>query len=156
MLAVAETLLLRPLSLDDCRPYREFVRALDADDLRLRFAGAMRFDWETLCRRFLDIDHTHEAAFGAFDGDTLLGVARLVRTAPGEADFALIVRSDRKRGGVGRTLLRHVIAAARAQGLQRLCGDVLYENIAMRQLARSEGFRAVAGGGPMVQVVKEL
>src|ERR1700674_4258571 len=96
LVAGLDRIIVRPLSLADWVAYRVFVGRLDRDDLRLRFAGPVKLD-DSRCRRFLDIDHDREEAFAAFDTEgAMLGVARLARVSPGEADIALIVRSDLK------------------------------------------------------------
>src|ERR1700694_284017 len=87
----------RRLSLADWAAYCAFGGRLEANDLRLRFAGPVKLD-DSRFRRFLDVDHDREEAFAAFDdAGAMLGVARLARVSPDEADIALIVRSDLKR-----------------------------------------------------------
>lgn len=55
-----------------------------------------------------------------------------------DAEFAIIVRSDLKRQGLGRLLLRKMIEFLRRRGTRRMIGDVLRENAAMRELDRSQ------------------
>jgi acetyltransferase len=74
--------------------------------------------------------------------DEIMGVVRLYRDQDDRdrAEFAITVRSDYKRRGVGATLLRRLIAYARDQGLRELYGDILVENAGMRRLAEHLGF----------------
>src|SRR5262249_34448094 len=72
----------------------------------------------------------------------LLGVARLAADPDNvKADFAVVVRSDCHRRGLGRLLMRHLIDYAGARGLSFLIGDVLAENGAMIALCTQLGFR---------------
>jgi acetyltransferase len=150
------TVMVRPLSLADWDAYLAFGNRIERNDMRLRFAGPVKLD-DSRCRRFLDIDHDHEEALAALDGDgAILGVARLVRTSATEADIALIVRSDLKRRGVGTLLLDRLARYAGAVGVGVLTGDVLYENQAMLSLARRAGFRFISNAGLMVAIRKDL
>jgi putative acetyltransferase len=57
----------------------------------------------------------------AWDGDTLLGFAALKTLEPGHAEVKSMRAAPAARGtGVGRALLLHIIAEARARGLSRL------------------------------------
>jgi acetyltransferase len=147
---------IRPLSLADWEAYREFGQRIERNDVRLRFAGPVKLD-DSRCRRLLDIDHDHEEAFGAFDqSGALLAVGRLAAIEAGEAEVALIVRSDLKRRGVGRALFDHLIRYADSLGLNALRADVLYENMPMLQLAQHTGFRFVSGSGLMASLRRDL
>jgi acetyltransferase len=57
------------------------------------------------------------------------------------AEFAVLVRSDLKRRGLGRLLMHKLIRYCRERGTQRLCGSVLSDNAPMLQLARELGFQ---------------
>jgi acetyltransferase len=80
------------------------------------------------------------AADGAEAGE-ILGVAR---ACAGEdkrmAEFAVLVRSDLKRQGLGRLLMEKLIRYCRGHGIGELRGSVLIENAAMLALARALGF----------------
>jgi N-acetylglutamate synthase-like GNAT family acetyltransferase len=79
------------------------------------------------------------AAVGAA-GD-ILGVARLAGDPQGEtAEFALLVRSDHQRRGLGRALMEALIAYARARGYRQLWGAIAAENRRMLDLAGELGF----------------
>jgi acetyltransferase len=86
-----------------------------------------------------------------------LGVARSVADPDNiEAEFAIIVRSDMKGRGLGHLLLDKLVRYQRAHGTERLVGEVLQENLPMRELARSLGFAAdtrVAEGGALRHVL---
>lgn len=56
----------------------------------------------------------------------------------------MIVASDLKGRGLGWSLMRHLVAYARHEGLGELYGDVLSENTAMLQMCREFGFNIAA------------
>ncbi len=148
---------LRPLQAADWAAYDAFGAKLDSGDLRLRFAGAVRFDSPIFAAQFRRIDHDEVEAFAAFNaGGEILGVGHLVRLAPDVAEVALIVRSDLKRRGLGRSLLDRMVRHARGLGLAELTGQILGENRPMLRLAQEAGFRVVASSGVMVELRKDL
>jgi acetyltransferase len=70
-----------------------------------------------------------------------VGVARAVSDPDNiEAEFAILVRSDLKGQGLGHLLLGKLLRYLEGHGTQRVVGDVLHENHAMRELATSHGF----------------
>lgn len=146
-------LMIRPLSPSDIGAYRAFGVRLARDDLRLRFAGLVRLDDPAFCARLLDIDHDRVEVLAAFDAaGAMLGVARLSRTAPAEAETALIVRSDLKRRGLGRLLLDRLARYAADRGIDTLSAQVLHENYPMLRLAMAAGFHPVATSGFLVEL----
>ena len=146
-------LMIRPLLPGDIGAYRAFGAKLARDDLRLRFAGLVKLDDPAFCARLLDIDHDRVEVLAAFDAaGTMLGVARLCRTAPAEAEAALIVRSDLKRRGLGRLLLDQLARYAVAHGIDTLSAQVLHENYPMLRLAMAAGFHAAATSGFLVEL----
>ena len=96
---------------------------------------------------------------GPKDGQELLGVGRLAAD-PGfeQAEFALVVASDRQRRGYGELLLRHVLDYAKARGAKRVIGHILRENHRMIDLSKRLGFAPQAGraGSGDVTMVKEM
>ncbi|MBR0673654.1 GNAT family N-acetyltransferase [Roseomonas soli] len=59
--------------------------------------------------------------FGAWDGEKLLGVGALKRTAPEQGEVKSMHTAEAaRRRGVGGAMLRHIVAEARATGLTRL------------------------------------
>ena len=67
-------------------------------------------------------------ALGARTGTLWVGIVRLIRTAPGEAELAIAV-ADRWQGrGIGRRLLDAAGARAAGLGHRRLHAEVLAEN----------------------------
>jgi acetyltransferase len=136
---------LRPVRPEDEPQHRRFIERLDPRDIRLRIFGSRRTLPHSELARLVQIDYEREMAFVAVedgdDGAQTLGVARALRDPDNvEAEFALIVRSDLQRRGLGRLLMQQLLAWQRAQGTQRLAGLVLRENAGMLALARELGF----------------
>ncbi len=73
-------------------------------------------------------------------GPIVVAEARFVR-CPGTdaAEFALVVAEGWRRVGLGTSLMRILLQHAGARGVERLCGDALAENEAIRRLLRSLG-----------------
>jgi acetyltransferase len=158
-----ERLRIRPIRPDDEPLIQRFTRHLTAEDIRLRFFGPMREMTHEMAARLTQIDYDREMAFLLLDGpkgdEELLGVGRLAAD-PGfeQAEFALVVASDRQRRGYGELLLRHVLDYARKRGAKRVIGHVLRENHRMIDLSKRLGFAPQAGraGSGDVTMVKQM
>jgi len=152
-----ERLRLRPIRPDDEALLQAFTRRLTPEDIRMRFFGPMRELSHEMAARLTQIDYDREMAFLLLDGKELLGVGRLAAD-PGfeQAEFALIVASDRQGRGYGSLLLNHVLHYAKARGVQRVVGQVLRENHKMLELTKRLGFKREGGrsGEADIRVVK--
>jgi len=139
-------LLMRPIRPEDEARHRAFVERCEPGDLRLRFFNVRRELPRSELARLVQIDYTREMAFialvpGADGAPETVGVARAVADPDNvEAEFAVLVRSDLKGQGLGHLLLGKLLRYLEAHGTQRVIGEVLHENHAMRQLATSHGF----------------
>ena len=147
----------RPIRPDDEGMLQAFARRLTPEDVRLRFHGPLRELSHEMAARLTQIDYDRDMAFLLLDGKELLGVGRLAAD-PGfeQAEFALVVASDRQGRGYGSLLLRHVLQFAKARGIQRVFGLVLRENHRMLELTKRLGFTRESGrvGEPDIRVVK--
>ena len=132
--------LTRPLNENEWGMIRVFVARTNREDLRLRFGQSLDFADAATLRRFFDIGGDAGELLCMLDeaGD-ICGILHRVLTSPSEAEIALIVRSDRKRRGIGETLLRTALSRAAKQNLKTLRALVLRENGAMLRLARKLG-----------------
>ena len=141
-----ETIVLRPIRPEDEPQHRAFIELLQPHDLRLRFFSARRELPRSELARLTQIDYAREMAFIAVRSlpdvkSQTLGVVRVVIDPDNiDAEFAIIVRSDLKAHGLGHVLMRKMINFLTLRGTQRMVGDVLRENEAMHELARSHGF----------------
>ncbi|MDN8612263.1 bifunctional acetate--CoA ligase family protein/GNAT family N-acetyltransferase [Variovorax ginsengisoli] len=140
---------IRPIRPEDEGQHRRFLERLDPEDVRMRLFQARSELPRSELARLAQIDYDREMAFiaegTAADGrPETLGVARTVCDPDNvEAEFALVVRSDLKGGGLGRMLFEQLIAHARSRGTRRLVGMILRENTRMLKLSRALGFERV-------------
>lgn len=138
----------RPIRPEDEAQHRRFLEKLDPEDVRLRIFQMRRELPRSELARLTQIDYDREMAFIAEAADAqgvpeTLGVARTVSDPDRvEAEFAIIVRSDLKGGGLGKLMFEQLIDHARSQGIGRLVGLVLRENTRMLNLSRTMGFKA--------------
>jgi acetyltransferase len=150
---------IRPIRPEDEELLNTFTRHLTAEDIRMRFFGPLRELSHEMAARLTQIDYDREMAFLLLDGRELLGVGRLAADPDFEqAEFALIVASDRQRRGYGALLLGHVLDYARGRRIKRVVGYVLRENHRMLDLTERLGFRREPGraGNADICVVKAL
>ncbi|HEY0524760.1 MAG TPA: GNAT family N-acetyltransferase [Stellaceae bacterium] len=134
----------RPLRRRDETLHRAFYTRIHGDDLRLRFGRAVP---QVTARElaWLTAAAPGEIVLGAFQRRRLVlteivGIGRAVIVPETRsADFAVAVRSDLKRRGIGTALLMRLIEECRTRGIDELIGDVLHENEAMLALARKLG-----------------
>ena len=138
---------LRPIRPEDEPAHREFIAKLTDEDLRLRFFGVVRRDFDRKdMARFTQIDYDREMAFIATAVDDkgrpeTLGVSRTTtRPDNSEAEFAIVVRSDLKGSGLGSLLFDKLVRYTRERGTRVLKGQTMVENTAMQRLARKYGF----------------
>jgi len=147
---------IRPPLPADHPAYCAFAARLEREDLRLRFAGLVKLECDALRAQLLAIDHTQHEALAVFAGGEMLAIGHLVRTAPATAEFAIIVRSDLKRRGLGRVLLARLMLQACELRLGALTAQILSENLPMQRLAREAGFRATGRCGFLIDMTNDL
>jgi RimJ/RimL family protein N-acetyltransferase len=135
----------RPIKSEDAALYPDFIAAESAEDARRRFLGAVGGLSDELIARLTHVDYSRAMAFIAIDetDGKMLGVVRLHRQAddPGTGEFAVIIRSDRKRRGLGRLLVRRMIEWSEAAEVRTMFGLVLADNAEMLRLCEQLGFR---------------
>ena len=142
----SERIVLRPIRPEDEPQHRAFVEQIAPVDLRLRFFYARRELPRSELARLTQIDYAREMAFVAVRPDAdgqeqTLGVVRATADPDNvEAEFAIVVRSDLKGRGLGHLLLDKMVRYLRSRRTARVVGYVLHENVAMRDLALSQGF----------------
>jgi acetyltransferase len=140
------TLTLRPIRPEDGAQHLAFFKRLDPADVRLRMFYSLRTLEPSQLARFTQIDYEREMALVATAADAAgqqetLAVARAICDPDNvEAEFAVTVRSDLQRSGLGRLLMQRLVDYLRARGTQRLVGTTMQENAGMLALARSLGF----------------
>lgn len=82
-------------------------------------------------------------AFVEIDGkETAVGGARYFREAEGErsAEFAITIRDDHQHRGLGKLLLDELIRQAKRNGIRRLTGLALADNVGLWKLVEHTGY----------------
>jgi len=139
-------ILVRPVRPEDEPLYGPFFAAVTPEDLRLRFFAPVKEFGHTFIARFTQIDYARAMAFIAVDeaSGEMLGVVRLHSDANYvHGEYAVLVRSDLKRRGLGYLLMQTIIEYGRAEGLAIIEGQVLSENTAMLAMCKELGFEIV-------------
>ena len=154
-----ERVLIRRARPDDVAAYRDFVRHVDAEDLRLRFFAHIAELTDAEADKLSHLDYAHDMAFVALDevSGEMLGLVRLRDELDEQtAEYAILVRSRLKGHGLGWLLMQRVIQYARAKHLRRVYGDVLADNTMMLQMAAELAFHVEDIGSGMKRVVLNL
>lgn len=135
------TLAVRPIRPDDGERLARFYADASAADLRLRFFLSRREVPHSELARYCQIDYEREMTFVALDGDRLVGEVRAVADPDNhEAEFAVQVAGDWQKRGLGRRLMRKLLAYLHARGTTEVFGGCLHDNVGMVALARELGF----------------
>ena len=136
-------LLLRPIRPADENLLLDISHHFSATDLRFRFFTPVHELSHEVLERLSHIDRAHEGALIALlaADETPLGAARFAQTDRTSAEFALGVRSDWHRRGIGKILLDGLADIARERGITEFYGDILRENEPMLAFSRRLGFR---------------
>jgi RimJ/RimL family protein N-acetyltransferase len=146
------------------------IRRLRPDDRDAMLAAIGRSSSQSLQRRFfvpkrkfseneisffMNIDFDSHVALVAQVEETgrpvIAGGGRYIVVQPGRAELAFVVVDDYQGKGIGKTLLRHLIAIASEAGLRQLTAEVLPENAAMLKVFSGFGFRSEASQDPRVR-----
>ncbi|MFD2233948.1 bifunctional acetate--CoA ligase family protein/GNAT family N-acetyltransferase [Phaeospirillum tilakii] len=147
---------LRPIRPEDEPAHAELIARMTPQDLRMRFFGLVREVQHFQLARMTQIDYDREMAFVATrdlegGGFETLGVVRTVIDPDNQrAELGILVRSDLKGTGLGRTLLDKIIRYQRHRGTRQIFAQIMAENIPMLRLSRAAGFRPCPSGEPDV------
>jgi len=139
-------ILLRPIRPEDEPAHADLVSRMSPEDLRYRFFGATQKLRHHQLARLTQIDYDREMAFIATrnraEGQPeTLGVVRTSTDSDNRrAELAILVRSDLKGTGLGRTLLDKIVRYHRERGTAEIGAQVLTDNEPMLRLARRGGF----------------
>jgi len=141
--------LIRPIRPEDEGMLIAFHRALSETTVRLRYMAPLRLDQRTTHERLIRV------CFSDYDRDIALvvenrpagGEAEIVavgrlsrRNAADDGEFALLVRDDWQRRGLGTELLRRIVDIARAERIPRVTATMLPSNTAMIRISEALGF----------------
>jgi acetyltransferase len=150
------TVTVRPIRPEDAEMEASFVRNLSDHARHFRFGTAMKELTREMLVRFTQIDYDRELALLVLveqgGREVEIAVARYARTSPEAADVAIVVGDAWQGKGLGRRLLVRLIDLARARGIRRLEGEMLSENLPIRNLLASLGFvfRRDPEGGDLI------
>ena len=154
-----EQLLIRPVRKEDAAGYIAAAKHCSLEDISFRLLRGIREVSQQLIARFTEIDYEQTMAFVAenMKGD-IMAITRLVRDGCNKsAEYAIIVRTDLQRQGLGTLMQERLLDYAAACGLEEVWGLIDSENRKGLSLADRLGFRrSFVMGVPFVRVVKAL
>jgi len=135
----------RPIRPEDAIAEQEFVRSLSPESRYMRFMQNIDELTPEMLVRFTQIDYSREMAMIGVvqEGGRAIqiGVARYTVNPDGDTcEFAISVRDEYARKGIGTLLMEALMDAARRRGIRVMEGEVLKENHRMLSLMRSLGF----------------
>lgn len=140
------SVLVRPVLPTDAALLQTFVRSLSAATRRNRFHGPVVDLPEPVLRYMTQVDYINHLAFvGEVRAGTAprqVAEARWVRREdePDHADFAIVIDDGYQCSGLGTRLMDLLRRSAAAQGVRRLCGDVLKSNQRMTRWLQAHGW----------------
>jgi GNAT superfamily N-acetyltransferase len=159
-LADGARLRVRPIVPADREPLADAFDRLSDRSRRQRFLApkprlsARELDYLT------DVDHVTHEALVAIDETTgdIVGVGRYATGGAGgaAADMALAVVDAWQRRGIGHALAVRLVERARANGITRLTGTALADNLLVRALLDRLGFRVRSVSAGVVEVELDL
>jgi nucleotide-binding universal stress UspA family protein/GNAT superfamily N-acetyltransferase len=157
-LADGSRVTVRQIRADDRSRLVQGFERLGAESRRRRFFTAISALSEAQLDYLTNVDHHDHEALVAFDvaSGEGVGVARWVRTAPEEAEPAIVVADAWQRKGLGRRLLALLRERARDEGITRFVAPVLVENSAAIALLEELGGTTRRTSGPELELIIEL
>ena len=137
--------LLRAIQPEDADRLQAFIRALSAESRYFRFLSVLAELPQRMLIRYTQIDYDRELALVAVQGtaedERIVGVVRyLLNPDRVSCEFAVAIADDWQGVGLGSTLMRAIVEAARLKGLRRIEGYVLATNSRMLGLMTHLGF----------------
>lgn len=136
----------RPIGPDDASLLQAFVRRLSPRSRRFRFFAALAELSAAQLDRFVNVDPARGLALvalnGRQEGTAIVAEARYALAQEGEkAEFAIAVADDFQGRGLGKQLVKRLLATAWRLGVRRLFGEIKSDNRAMLAVAMRLGFR---------------
>lgn len=143
----------RPIRPSDADLLIAHFSSLSPRSIYMRFFSPLKqLSKETLIR-LTQIDYDREialvAVMGNGRGKKIVGVSRIIAYPEGtHAEFALATSDEWQGKGIGASLLKQCLKAARDKGMKQVMGLVLAENTQMLKLGKKLGFSIsrVSGG----------
>jgi len=147
---------IRAIKPEDEPLWAEMVESFSPATTEYRFFGPVKEVTKSMAVRYCHIDYDREIALVAIRENkgkkrkSMLGVARLtIETANAEeGEFAIVVRDEYQRKGIGRKLMDALIQTARERHMREINGHVLAANPGMTRFAEDLGFDIRPGDEP--------
>jgi nucleotide-binding universal stress UspA family protein/GNAT superfamily N-acetyltransferase len=157
-LADGARIAIRPIAPEDRDELAAGFERLSPESRYRRFFGPMKELSPRDLDRLTRVDHRDHEALVALDAATGHGVAvaRYVRTAPEEAEPAVVVADDWQRRGVASALLERLAARARAEGIVTFRAPVLAQNASAIGLLKRLGESEMTRMGREVELAIDL
>jgi acetyltransferase len=154
-----EKVSIRAIRPEDEPLWAEMVESFSPATAEYRFFGPLGEVTKSMLVRYCHIDYDREIALVAIRESkgrkkkAMLGVARLsIETANAEeGEFAIVVRDEYQRRGIGSRLMDALIQAARERHVREINGHVLAKNPGMTRFAEDLGFDIRPGDEPEVR-----
>ena len=131
----------RQIRAEDAAALQRLVGRSSDQSIELRFFGPMRKLSDEMARRFADVDGKDRFALVALDPQDPGEIVAVVRYAREEetdgAEYAALIEDRFQGRGLGIGLTRHLVEAARENGIGHLHAMVMRENFRMLGLLRS-------------------
>ncbi len=139
---------IRPIRPEDEPLWAEMIESLTPTTAEYRFFGSVKEVTKSMLVRYCHVDYDREIALVAVTKpkgrrkQKMLAVGRLTLDAADakEGEFAILVRDDAQRKGVGTRLTNALIEVARDRHVEEIYGDVFADNPAMRPFVQGLGF----------------
>jgi len=142
---------IRPIGPEDEPAMVQFHKKLSDSTIYMRYLGFLKLEQRIAhdrLTRICFIDYDREMVLvaelpGASSGAReIVGVGRLSKLHGGnDAEFAVLIRDDFQKLGLGSELLGRLLEVARDEKLDRVFAVMAAENNAMRKMAARSGFR---------------
>ena len=149
----------RPIRPEDEGALRAFADKVDNNDLWHPFFAPLAARRHETAARLSQIDYDREMALVAWDGDTIVGLARSVSDPDFDtAECAVIVRADRREQGLALALIDALTGAVAALGIRRAALVFPQDRARMVNLAKELGFAMApdAADATETRAVKQL
>jgi acetyltransferase len=145
-LADRSEVVVRPIGPNDAPLLQAFVRRPSPRSRRFRFFVALAELSAAQLDRFVNVDPARGLALVALsrrqEGTAIVAEARYALAQEHDnAEFAIAVADDFQGRGLGRHLVKRLLATAWRRGVRRLFGETKSDNRAMLAFAMHLGFR---------------
>jgi acetyltransferase len=147
---------IRPIRPEDEPLMIRFHEKLSDQTVYLRYLQQLKLDQRVAHERLARvcfIDYDREMALVALSGtgenEEIVAVARLTKShGVNQAEFAILVRDDFQRKGLGKALMERLLQVARDEKIARVVAFMRPDNLGMQKLATRVGFALDSASDP--------